>query len=207
LEEKKSAIIEVHYLPVISYFSVLKKIDTIVLEGFENFAKQSYRNRCLINTSQGSTALTVPLTDKHGKVIIKDIRIDYRQKWLNNHWRTIQTAYGNAPFFEYYSHELHDVLFKKCEFLFDLNYDLLSLCLKWLKWEKKIQETLTYSHDPSDSLDLRNVINVKKREENNVNMNDVPYTQVFGNKFVSDLSIIDLVFCVGPQANKYITPS
>jgi hypothetical protein len=203
----ESAIIEIHYLPAISYFSALKNIDTIILERFENFAKQSYRNRCLINTSQGLAPLTVPLTDKHGKVFIKDIRIDYSQKWLNNHWRTIQTAYGNAPFFEYYSSELHEILFKKFEFLFDLDYHLLSLCLKWLKWEKIIQETLTYNHSMSDCIDLRNVINVKKRDENIVDRSVVPYTQVFGNMFVPDLSIIDLVFCTGPQANKYITPS
>jgi hypothetical protein len=205
--KEKQILIESHYLPSITYFNALANASLITLEKHENFVKQSYRNRCHINTSQGQTVLTIPLTAKHGRVSIKDVRIDHTQKWLNNHWRSIQTAYGNAAFFEFYAQDLNSVLFKKFEFLYDLNYHLLSMCLKWLKWEKPIQETLAYNSDINDSLDLRDVINVKKKEENIQHVKVVPYTQVFGNKFVPDLSIIDLVFCVGPQANKYITPS
>jgi hypothetical protein len=197
----RSVLIELHYLPSIAYFNTLYKVDKIILERQENFIKQSYRNRCHINSAQGLTVLTVPLTDKHGKVLITDIRIDYNQKWLNNHWRTIQSAYGNAPFFEHYSSDLHDILFKRFDFLYDLNYNLLSMCLKWLKWEKSLAETETFNKAPEGILDLRNVINCKKEEKN---LNAIPYTQVFGNKFVSNLSIIDLVFCTGPQASSII---
>jgi hypothetical protein len=204
---EKAVLIDLHYLPSISYFNVLASPEQIFIERHENFVKQSYRNRCHINTSQGKTTLIIPLTAKHGKTSIKDVKIDHGQKWLNNHWRTIQTAYGNAPFFEFYAHDLNVVLFKKFDFLYDLNYNLLSMCLKWLKWKKPIQETMAYNQHLNDILDLRNVINVKKKDENNEHDKIVPYTQVFGNKFVTDLSIIDLVFCVGPQANKYITPS
>ena len=57
---------------------------------------------------QWDTNIDCALTDKHGKIAIKDVRIDYSQKWLNNHWRTITSAYRNAPFFEYYADDLHD---------------------------------------------------------------------------------------------------
>jgi hypothetical protein len=196
-----SVLIELHYLPSVAYFNALYKADAIFLERQENFIKQSYRNRCHINSAQGVSVLTVPLTEKHGKVLITDVKIDYNQKWLNNHWRTIQSAYGNAPFFEYYSSDLHDTLFKKFNFLYDLNYNLLSMCLKWLKWDKSLLETQTFNKAPEGILDLRDVINCKKEDKN---IRVTPYTQVFGNKFVPNLSIIDLVFCSGPQANEFI---
>jgi hypothetical protein len=197
----ENVLIELHHLPSIAYFNVLYKANKIVIEKRENFIKQSYRNRCHINSAQGLNVLTVPLTNKHGKVLITDIKIDYNQKWLNHHWRTIQSAYGNAPFFEYYSSDLHDTLFKKFNFLYDLNYNLLSMCLKWLKWEKILTETESFNKTSEGVLDLRNVINCKKVDEN---LKTIPYTQVFGNKFVPNLSIIDLVFCSGPRANNFI---
>lgn len=200
-----AVLIEAHYLPSISYFSSLQKSNTIILERHENFVKQSYRNRCYINTSQGRGVLTVPLTEKHGKVLITDIRIDHTQKWLNNHWRAIQTAYGNAPFFEHYSDGLHEVLFKKFIFLYDLNYNLLSLCLKWLHWNKEIIESSAYEVIPAaGAIDLRNSINAKISLESDKYYIQVPYNQVFGNMFVENLSLVDLIFCTGPQANQFI---
>src|SRR5690349_5579602 len=106
-----TALIELHYLPSVSYFSTLHGYVQIFVEKYEHYEKQTFRNRCSINTTTGRQDLIVPLTGKHGKTLIKDIQIDYTQKWLNNHWRTIQSAYGKAPFFEYYADDLHRILF------------------------------------------------------------------------------------------------
>jgi hypothetical protein len=152
--------------------------------------------------------LTVPLTGKHGKVFITDIRIDYTQKWLTNHWRTIQSAYGKAPFFEHYVDDLEKVLFKKYEFLYDLNIQLLSMCLAWLKWNVVVSESLSYEKDcPLTTTDLRSLINPKKTELLAKFYNPSEYTQVFGNTFVSNMSLIDLIFCEGPVASKIIRAS
>ena len=124
-----TALIETHYLPSIAYFSALQNVDEVILEKHERYVKQSYRNRTYIVSTQGKEKLIVPLTSKHGKVLITDVRIDYGQKWLNQHWRAIQSAYGRAPFFEYYKEDLETVLFKKTMFLYDLNFELLSMCL------------------------------------------------------------------------------
>ena len=77
-------LIELQYLAPISYFATLLDCDTVIVEKFEHYEKQTYRNRCYINTAQGKEALIVPLTAKHGKTVIKDVRVDYTQKWLNN---------------------------------------------------------------------------------------------------------------------------
>ena len=193
-----TVLIEAHYLPSIAYFSAAHQAGSILLERHEHFIKQTYRNRCRINSSHGELQLIVPVTSKHGKVNITDVRLDFTQKWLNNHWRTVQSAYGKAPFFEYYANDLHDVLFQKAEFLYELNYRLLSMCLKWLRWDMSIKETEHYNHSPSPPLfDLRSTINPKNPEQCYQFYYPVMYNQVFGNRFVENLSLIDLVFCEG----------
>jgi WbqC-like protein family len=207
-----SCLIELHYLPSIRYFTEISKYKSVILEKYEYYEKQSYRSRCYINSSQGITPLIVPITTKHanlperqGKTIITDVRIDYSQKWLNNHWRSIQSAYGKAPFFEFYADALHKLLFKKHVFLYDCNYELLTMCLNWLRLDITVKESLTYEKvAPEKTIDLRNAIQPKISNINQKEPFVKPYTQVFGNAFVNNASLIDLVFCTGPTATSYL---
>jgi hypothetical protein len=207
-----NGLIELHYLPCIAWFTVTHSFDTIMLEKHEHFIKQSYRSRCRILTSQGIQELTVPLTGKsarmngHGKTVITDIKIDYSQKWLNNHWRSIVSAYNNAPFFEYYSDAFHNTLYKEHKFLYDLNLELLTICRGILKLSNGITETMAYEKIPSGgAVDLRNVVNAKKPAGYEKYVRPVPYAQVFGHTFAANMSIIDLIFCEGPNARQVIT--
>lgn len=202
------ALIELHYLPSIAYFSALHTAEKIIIEKHEHFTKQSYRNRCHILTAQGVERLVIPLTSKHGKVLITDVRIDYSQKWLNNHWRTIESAYRSSPFFEFYADDVHKALFKQQNFLYDLNFELLTMCLRWLKLNVTLQESMAYEKTPADGvIDMRNVINAKKNEHQVNYFEPVAYPQVFGNKFAEGLSLIDLVFCEGPNSGKVVVAS
>lgn len=139
--------------------------------------------------------------------MITDVRIDYSQKWLNNHWRSIQSAYAKAPFFEYYADPLHNILFKKHEYLFDLNRELLTMCLNWLKLSVRIEESLAYEKNVEHGIDLRNAVSPKNQAGASTGYASRPYTQVFGSTFVNNLSLIDLVFCTGPQALSYLRPA
>jgi hypothetical protein len=204
----KSALVELQYLPPVSYFSALTAVDQIVVEKYEHYQKQTYRNRCYINTAQGVRPLIVPLTAKHGKTLVSDLKIDHSQKWLSNHWRTIQSGYGNAPFYEYYHEELRAVLFRKQVYLYDLNYELLTLCLKWLKWKVPVRATEMYETSPAECFfDLRGAISPKKPELVRSFYQPAVYHQVFGNMFVDNLSIIDLIFCEGPGAGVIVQAS
>ena len=203
-----TALIDLHFLPSLEYFCALQRFDQIVLEKHEHYVKQSYRNRCYINTSNGTHVLTVPLAEKHGKVLVKDVRIDYSTKWQNIHWRTLQSAYKNAPFFEHYEEELHRQISKDHQFLFDLNLSLLSFCLKSLRWDLKLSESVSYEKKTDPSVhDLRSTIQAKKPYSERVYYQPVPYHQVFGNMFVPNLSLIDLLFCEGPNAGRLIKAS
>ncbi len=204
----KTALIELHYLPSLEYFCALQSFETILLEKNEHYVKQSYRNRCYINTAQGVEMLVVPLTAKHGKVVIKDIRIDRNNKWQNNHWRTIESAYRKAPYFEYYADELKTILYRNHAFLFDLNFELLSLCLKSIRFNPSLSESISYEKVPSSLVfDLRSQISPKKPALERDFYNPVSYYQVFGNGFAPNLSLIDLLFCEGPRASSLLLAS
>ncbi|HEV8513994.1 MAG TPA: WbqC family protein [Cyclobacteriaceae bacterium] len=206
--EMNSAIIDSHFLPSLEYFCALFPFDEIILEGEEHFAKQTYRNRSYINTANGVKILTVPLKERHGKILTKDIRIEPGKKWRNSHWRTIESAYRKAPFFEYYYEELKNILFKDHEYLLDLNRDLLSFCLRNSKMQKKLSVSVAYEKQVTENkTDLRSVILDKKPFTSRNLYHAHTYHQVFGNDFVPNLSFIDLLFCEGPESASVIKAS
>lgn len=201
-----NCLIELHYLPSIAWFTATQAFDNIVLEKHEHFVKQSYRNRCRILTANGIQELSIPLTEKSGRTLITDIKIDHSQKWLNNHWRSIVSAYNKSPFFEYYSDALQNTLYKEHKFLFDLNLELLTICRGWLKLSNTLAETMAYEKIPqAGTTDLRNLVNAKKSTGYEKFFQPIKYTQVFGHTFAENLSVIDLIFCEGPNARQLLS--
>ncbi|MDZ4716139.1 MAG: WbqC family protein [Cytophagales bacterium] len=201
-----SVLIEAHFLPSIEYFCALHAHESIVIEKHEHFIKQSYRNRCYVLTAHGVARLTVPLTGASAKVPVHQVQIDYGSRWQANMWRTLQSAYAKAPYFEFYTDDLRAELFSNTTTLFSLNTRLLSMCLKWLGWRKNITETMAYV-EKSDQTDLRNTISAKSDFSQRPFYCACTYQQVFGKQFVPNLSVLDLVFCMGPEARNIIQSS
>jgi hypothetical protein len=195
----KHVLIEPHFFPSLEYICTILTFDEITLEGFEYFPKQTYRNRCYINTAHGVKILTVPLRNRHGKTLMKDVMVETGRRWRNSHWRTIESAYRKAPFFDHYYEELRDILFKEQDYLFDLDKELLSFCLRNLGIEKRISKSVTYESPVEENkIDLRSVIIDKKAFGERDFYRPQPYYQVFGSDFVPNLAFIDLLFCEGP---------
>ncbi|WP_162055596.1 WbqC family protein [Pontibacter pamirensis] len=195
---------EAHYNPPITYFWYAIRSESLMLERHENYIKQSYRNRCHVLTAQGVQPLSVPVIrgSSKNKTLISDIEIDYSQKWYNVHWRTIQAAYGRAPYFEFYSDYIREVYERQPKYLFQLNVELLRLYLKLLKLNKPLIFTEAYQSEHANNvLDLRNRLHPKIYPDN---LHVKPYTQVFGKQFASELSIIDLLFTQGPASLAYL---
>lgn len=193
---------ELHYHPGINFFQQAFKADEVWIEAHENYIKQSYRNRCHILTSQGPISLTVPVKGGNGKTLITQLEIDYEQKWVNAHWRTIRSAYGNSPYFEFYADYFRDVYQRQPQFLFELNRAFLDLYLKFLKFSKPLRLTGRYEEKYSPEVqDFRSQIHPKKAPDS---LALKPYAQVFGKQFVPNLSMLDLLFNQGPEAAKYL---
>lgn len=193
---------EIQYHPPIRYFAYVMRAEKILIEQHEYYLKQTHRNRCLILSSQGPLSLTVPVVKGNHKALITRIEIDYGQKWLENHWRTIRSAYGSAPFYAYYADYVRAIYDRRPKYLFDLNLQFLMLYLKLLGLKQHVAFTEEYSSEYNlPVLDLRNLIHPKTQSA----ILDVkPYRQVFGKQFAPGMSILDLLFSQGPGAQHFL---
>lgn len=202
---------EIQYLPPIEYFVRLLDSNKLIFEANEHYQKQSYRNRCYILGANKVDELSIPIKKGDGKLIVREVQIDYDQKWLQVHWKSITSSYGKAPFFEYYSELFRQIFFKRHKFLFDLNLELLELVLKLLSLDIQLDFSVTYQSNSElnrgEVKDLRGLIHPKKKESNLKEVLSVRYTQLFGDIFVENLSIIDLLFCEGPNAAQILKKS
>ena len=210
---------ELHYHPPATLFAALLNADGLLLEAHEHYRKQTFRNRCLIRTAQGVQPLTIPVIDgnRAEKVSISEIEIDYRQNWIHRHWRTLQTAYGNSPYFEYYADYLHDIYVSRPALLFDLNQQFLRLLLKCFRLTLPLALTTEYhTHYPATSplpaspiTDRRDWLTPKATPKNPEPDTPAastlvrPYPQVFGPGFEPGLSVLDLLFSQGPAAGNF----
>ena len=194
-------LLPIFYLPPISWFSVfLDSENEVSFEQFENFPKQTYRNRAVIYGANGKLPLIIPI--KHtGKREIKDIEISFTEDWQKLHWKSIKTAYQSTPYFEYYEDKLKSIFEKKENSLMDFNLKALKVVLNILKTEKDFSLTQEYFKNP-ESEDHRETFSAKSESE----LQMAQYYQSFSEKhgFIKDLSILDLICNIGPESLTYI---
>jgi hypothetical protein len=193
------------YLPPVEYFARVINENKIFIEVFETYPKQTYRNRCKILQANGLLTLSIPVNKPFGnKTQTKDIKISYDEEWQIKHWRAIESAYNKSPFFLYYRDEFYFFYKTKIESLTDWNYSLFEFILKKIGVnELEIMFTDSYFRSDNYKYDYRESIHPKKP----INTILFPrYYQVFEDKygFMPNLSIIDLLFNLGPQSKDYL---
>jgi hypothetical protein len=205
----QAVLLDLQYLPGVWYFAKLANHPVALLEQHEHYHKGSYRNRCHIASVNGIQRLTVPLCKgKNQQLPIREVRIAYHEPWQAQHWQAIQSAYGRSPFFEFYADEFSSLFRKKYEWLWDWNYDLLILLVKFIGLKTDLRLTGAYETEPAGIIDLRDKIH-PKRTVPDPDFQPVHYGQVFEDRlgFLGNLSAIDLVFCAGPSAIKILKSS
>ena len=189
------------YLAPLSFYARLYADREFIIDGNAPFTKQTYRNRTIIATENGTQSLTIPVVHDGGRTAMRDVRISEHGNWRRQHWNAMVSAYRKSPFFDYYADDFAHFYEEKEGFLLDFNIRLHDICSELLG----LQHTLTISNEKSlfslDTIeDLRHIAEPEKAAEIG-NIKNIPYYQVFMQRhgFIPNLSIIDLLFNMGSE--------
>lgn len=193
------------YWAPVSYYAALYRNGGAVIEQYDSYVKQTYRNRCTIVAAQGVQLLTVPVekpTSPH--TVMRDIRISDHGNWRHLHASAIASAYGSSPFYEYYADDINRLYEQRYDFLLDYNMAQIECVCSWLGITLDIERSTQYVvPDAAGVIDLRQAIHPKHPDETLLApYRPQPYYQVFSAKhgFVADASILDLLCNMGNES-------
>lgn len=199
------------YLPPVQYFSKLYASPCIYMETHEHYVKQTYRNRALIAGPNGVQALTIPVEHEYSKrPATRDIRLSDHGNWQHLHRNALQSSYEGSPYFEYYADDILPIYDKNHRFLVDFNADFLLTICDLLNLKPNIVQTESYADASAlGADDFRELIRPKISHSIDETFRCVEYYQVFRQKqgFLGNLSVIDLLFNMGPEARLVLRDS
>ena len=195
------------YFGPVQWYQKLNQSDCCLIERHDHFVKQTYRNRCVIATTSGLQALTVPIERYEGAHCeMRDIRISDHGSWRHLHWNALQSAYGESPFFEFYADDLIPFFERRWELLFDFNTAITRKMCELLDVHPQIAFTEVYASAEEEGVtDFRDVIRPKHPLPDD-GFRPRRYYQVYEQKhgFQPNLSILDLLFNEGQEAVLYL---
>lgn len=192
------SILSTAYFPDINYFTEIKNSERIIIDYGEHFIKQSRRNRCNILGANGVLKLIIPLKKWKNNTPVKDICISYNENWQKHHWKSLESAYRSAPYFEYYEDKIRAILLgSRFNFLTDLNLKTIDFYTNTLNLNAQISISEHYISDLVEKTDKRHI----EFRPNHLVENQSSYNQVFSQStFISNLSLLDLIFNQGPNS-------
>ena len=191
------------YFGPVQWYQKLYRYDTILIEQHEAFSKQTYRNRCLIATTQGVQALTIPIEPVQLPAVLPDVpepeRVTARvpQRFFLNYCTWGYTM----PFWQW----------KDWERLIDFNDAICQTMCQLLDIHPHIERTTQFTpnallvNSPTPLIDFRELIH-PKHPLPDADFTAKPYYQVYSQKhgFLPNLSILDLLFNMGPESIYYL---
>jgi hypothetical protein len=224
-------ILQPSYIPWRGYFHQIACADVFIFYDDVQYDKHGWRNRNRIKTPNGPQWLTIPVQSAgvvENKTPIREVRIDWKREWNRKHWTSIIQSYGRAPFFKQYADGLAGYYHQPYEYLADLTIDLtihlaglLGISntrfvrastlegIEGTRTDRLIQIIKKvgadrYTSGPS----ARDYLDEPLLQNNGIILeymqyNYPEYPQLYP-PFDNQISILDLLFMIGPEALKYI---
>lgn len=200
-------IIENQSFPLINWFKYSFQYSYINLYSCDGYKKMSFRNRYVVAGSNGIISLSVPVEKgRNQRTAFKEVKISYRENWQQNHWRTITSCYNRSPYFEYYQFQLEPFFNNRYEYLFEFNLAVLSWLKGILKMESQIRVINNGDENEIEAVNFTDRWLPKNFQDDE---SPITYPQVFIDKigFKPNLSILDMIFNLGPSSATYLQQS
>lgn len=226
---KIAAIHQPQYLPYLGFFHKLRQSDIFVVMDNVQFERRGIQHRNKIKTSLGSQWLTVPVFHRsREEEFINEVLINSELPWSRKHWNSLVTNYSRAPYFDKYALEIEQLLARKWSKLYELNIALIQWIMDALEIDKPIAYLSALEVEGSKSeliinackavgadaylsgLGGKRYMELTAFEAAGIdviwqNYSSPSYEQVFSDLgFVPDLSIVDTLFCCGPETRKFL---
>jgi hypothetical protein len=214
------------YLPGIILFNKMTLCDRFMLVGHVQFSPKSWQQRNRIGLDGREIFLSVPVrkAERFGQSIDAVEMAD--RYWPRKHNGSIRQAYAKRPFFDRYYPALEATLTEDHPNLGALNRALLRLLCEWLEITTPVLESHDYQgidgHKTDMLIDMCRAVGADRYlsnegardyvDEARMAAADIEHCwQDFthpvydqGHAFVPGLSVIDLLFNVGPAAARIV---
>ena len=200
-----TALLQTTYFGPIQWYQKLYRYDRVLIEQYDSYQKQTFRNRCLIATANGPQTLTVPVEAAGEKCLVRDIRLSDHNQWRRVHWNALLSAYSESPFFDYYADDIRPFFEKKYDYLVDFNEAIRQTICHLLDIQPQVTYTTEYQQQPEGVANFRDVIHAKHPRPD-ADFLPRRYWQVFERKhgFQANLSVLDLLFNMGNESIFYL---
>ncbi len=219
------AILQSNYIPWKGYFDLINSVDEFILYDDVQYTRRDWRNRNKIKTPDGTQWLTIPVEVK-GKYFQKiNETLINDSSWSKNHWTRICSAYSKSPFFKTYG-PIIEAIYSNCKSLSlsEINSIFISEICKHLEITTPITDCTSYpteTENPSERLlqictqagatiyvsgpAAKDYLDVTIFHKNGievqwVNYSGYPEYPQFYPPFDHYVSVLDLLFNVGPNA-------
>lgn len=231
-KKKVVAIHQPNFIPWAGYFHKLLLSDVFVFFDDVQFPRgKSYGSRALIKTNSGELWITVPVSSKGDLLSFNEVCISNETTWSEKLLKTISFSYKKSPYFELYFPLISSILSQRYIKLVDLNVELITTIARQMDYhgtfikssemgvavkeaggEEKIlailSELQATDYISGTGAGSQRFVRNESFEKAGVNLiwqlfNPPVYPQLY-KTFISNLSIIDILFNMGPGSKDVI---
>ena len=213
-----------NYLPWLGFFDKMRRADIFIIEDNVQFERQGFTSRNKIMTSDGVRWLTVPIEHANKPLLINEVKVanSAEPDWERRHWLTLKHSYCKAPFWSEYCDFFEETYEHEWTMLIDLNMHLIRGIMRFLNIEKPLvlSSSMSASGKKSELIvaqckevganvqlggnGCKDYIDKKRFEQEGIQLvfqefKHPKYVQTCAG-FVSNLSVVDFLFCTGAKS-------